>query len=97
MNLQSLEGKKFLSFDHFYLDFNTIQGLAMIEGWNWDDNSASGAGKTGMLDILSFNWFGEVHRKIPVTEFINDFATSGCETTTRTMMDDGQILIFDLT
>jgi len=50
-----------MSFEKLDLSFTNYQGIVMVEGWNWDDNSASGAGKTALLDLISFvlfmQWF----------------------------------------
>lgn len=53
-------------------------GFTQVGGWNDDDKSASGAGKTGLFDAFSFILFGKSPRNIKITEFIYDGAKKGC-------------------
>jgi len=95
MKLKRAYGKDFGPFENIDINFDKINGLTMIEGWNEDDNSASGAGKTFVMDLISFVPFGESPRGLKVNEFINDNATKGCLAGLELEMDNGSTLTIE--
>lgn len=52
-------------------------GLVLIEGWNYDDQRANGAGKTAILNAISFALYDKVPRKITATELLRRGAKDG--------------------
>jgi len=89
--------KNFLSFHDLNWDFSNLDGISMIEGYNHDDQSASGSGKTALVDIISFVLFGDSPRKIKANEFVNDRANKGCVGQLHILMDNGQTLLIQRT
>lgn len=78
LELLYAKAKNFLSYKEVSLDLN--QGMCLIEGWNHDENSSNGAGKTAALDILSFGIFDEVPRDLKIDEIINEQEGKDCQT-----------------
>lgn len=76
MEIKSLMVDNFWCFEHVELPIN--KGLCLIDGWNYDENSANGAGKTGILDAICFALFGQVPRSINIDEVINKKAKKDC-------------------
>jgi len=73
MKLKQLKLTNFLSVESATIDFPD-NGLILVEGWNQDDNSANGAGKTTIFDGLSYCLFGNVSKSISPTELIRNGA-----------------------
>lgn len=71
MKLTHIYGKNFMAFKELDLNLDNL-GLTIIEGWNHDDQSASGSGKTTILDLISFILFEKSPRDIKADAFIND-------------------------
>lgn len=45
-------------------------GLVLVEGWNYDDGRANGAGKTAIFNAICFGLYGKVPRDINVSEIL---------------------------
>lgn len=69
MRLLSIEIENFLSIEKAHIDFNDT-GLVLIEGWNHDVDRANGAGKTAILNAISFGLYEKVPRKITASELL---------------------------
>ena len=91
MKIINLYCKNFMSFRELELDLSNIS-ISLIDGWNIDDNSASGSGKTSIMDSISFALFGESPRGIKSDEFINDEAKKDCIVVLDIDLEDGNVL-----
>jgi len=52
-------------------------GLTLIDGWNMDDDCANGAGKSSLLNALSFGLFNKIPRKITASDILRKGAKKG--------------------
>ena len=68
MKIVSVKAKNFLSYKD--LDFSFEKGLTLISGWNNDQNSSNGSGKSGIIDCVSYALFGKTARDIKIDELI---------------------------
>lgn len=69
MKIKTIKAKNFLSYHEFSLDVNC--GLCLISGFNEDDNTANGAGKTALIDAICFGLFGQIPRNIKIDDIIH--------------------------
>lgn len=69
MKLLSCDIENFLSIEQAHVDFDD-NGLLLIEGWNYDVDRANGAGKTAVLNGLSFALYDKLPRKITASEIV---------------------------
>ena len=69
MRLISCDIENFLSIESAHVDFSN-SGLVLIEGWNYDVDRANGAGKTAILNAISFGLYDKFPRKISASEII---------------------------
>jgi len=71
--------RNFLSYGPEPTELIFQDGINFITGFNKDDNSYNGVGKTSLIvESLSFVLFGETYRKINQGEIKNDGAKDGC-------------------
>lgn len=54
------------------LEFDFPQGVTLIEGFNYDDNSPEGCGKSAILNGLTWVVFGEIPKDIKVHQVIRE-------------------------
>ena len=52
-------------------------GLTLIDGWNFDDDRANGAGKTAICNAIAFGLYDKVPRKITKSEILRWGAKEG--------------------
>jgi DNA repair exonuclease SbcCD ATPase subunit len=69
MRLLSVDIENFLSIEKAHIDFDDA-GLLLFEGWNYDVDRANGAGKTAILNAISFALYDRVPRKVTATELL---------------------------
>lgn len=69
MKILSVKGKNLLSLGEFELKFDD-SGLVLVEGWNYDDGRANGAGKTAIFNLLSLAIYTKIPRRITMGELI---------------------------
>jgi len=69
MKLLYVEVKNFLSIGYLRLDF-ADSGLMLMDGWNYDDDSANGAGKTAVFTAIPFSIWDKFPRKITKSEVL---------------------------
>lgn len=67
MRLISCDIENFLSIEKAHVDFSDL-GMVLIEGWNHDVDRANGAGKTAILNAISFGLYDKLPRKITASE-----------------------------
>lgn len=78
--VQSVTGKNLFSFEEFSVDFTT--GVTLIEGYNHDDGTEEGCGKSALLNTISWILYGE----IPKDSKIDDVVRSGTKSATATVI-----------
>lgn len=76
MKIQHILIKDILSIHRARFDVKET-GLTLIDGWNHDDDSANGAGKTSIFNALSFCLYNKIPRKITVSEVLRKGAKRG--------------------
>jgi DNA repair exonuclease SbcCD ATPase subunit len=76
MRLISCDIENFLSIEKAHVDFNET-GLLLIEGWNYDVDRANGAGKTAVLNAISFGLYDKLPRKITASEIVRRGSKKG--------------------
>jgi len=68
----SLHAINFLSWEK--LDFQFHKGITMVTGFNYDDGTPEGSGKSAVLNALSFALFGKLPKDSKVDDVIRDGA-----------------------
>ena len=68
--------KNFLSWKE--LEFDITDGVTLIDGWNHDDNTSEGSGKSAVVNALCFGLFGKLPKDAKVDEVIRQGEKS-CE------------------
>ena len=68
--------KNFLSWEN--LEFEIKDGVTLIDGWNADDNTSEGSGKSAVVNALCFGLFGKLPKDAKVDEVIRQGQKS-CE------------------
>jgi exonuclease SbcC len=54
------------------LQFMVSTGVTIIDGWNEDDQTSEGSGKSAVLNAISWNLFGKLPKDAKVDEVIKD-------------------------
>lgn len=62
--------KNFLSWQA--LDFNFPKGVTLIEGYNYDDNSPEGCGKSAILNGMTWVIYGNIPKEVKVNQIIRE-------------------------
>jgi DNA repair exonuclease SbcCD ATPase subunit len=68
--LKSVVAEGFLSWDH--LQFDITSGITLIDGWNEDDQTPEGSGKSAILNAICWNLFGKLPKDCKNDEVIKD-------------------------
>lgn len=68
MLLKSLQVENFLSFSKLDIDFKN--GLFLVDGYNYDNNTANGAGKSAIFDAIVYALYGKTPRNCKLNDFI---------------------------
>jgi exonuclease SbcC len=76
MQLISIDIENFLSIEKAHLDFEST-GMLLLEGWNYDVDRANGAGKTAVLNAISFGLYDKLPRKVTASELLRRGAKKG--------------------
>lgn len=69
MKILSVTAKNLLSFSDLHLEFKD-SGLTLVEGWNYDDERANGAGKTAIFNLICLGIYEKLPRKINISEVL---------------------------
>jgi DNA repair exonuclease SbcCD ATPase subunit len=76
MHIVSITIENFLSIEKAHIDFDDA-GLLLFEGWNHDTQRANGAGKTAILNALSYALYDNLPRKITASQIVRRGANKG--------------------
>lgn len=76
MKILSVKGENLLSLGKFEVTFGD-SGLVLVEGWNYDDNRANGAGKTAIFNLISLGLYQKLPRKINISETLKHGEKNG--------------------
>lgn len=69
MRISKVEIENFLSIEKATIEFSD-NGLMLVEGWNYDANSANGAGKSAIFTAICWAIYGKTPRDVSPTELI---------------------------
>ena len=81
MKIKTLQIHNFLSIENADLNFNET-GVVLLDGWNFDDDTANGAGKSAVFNALSFGLYGKVPRDVTTSEVLRKGTKTGYVTVT---------------
>ena len=76
MNLKKITISNILSIESETVEFNST-GLTLVDGWNFDSERANGAGKTSLLNSISFALYDKLPRKISASEILRKDSKKG--------------------
>lgn len=68
--LNRIVAKGFLSWDD--LDFQINHGITQIDGWNFDDDTSEGSGKSGVLNAICWNLYGKIPKDVNIDDVIRE-------------------------
>lgn len=72
--IKSLKATNFLSWQS--LDFDFKQGVTLIEGWNHDDSTPEGSGKSAILNALCWGLYGGIPKDAKTDDVLREGAKS---------------------
>ena len=76
MRLISIKINNILSISDIEIAFGD-SGLILLDGWNFDDETANGAGKTAIFNAVSYALYGKMPRNITSTEYLRKGTKTG--------------------
>jgi len=76
MILKRIKIVNILSIEETTIEFNST-GLTLIDGWNYDSERSNGAGKTSILNSISFALYDKIPRKISASEILRRDSKKG--------------------
>jgi len=76
MKIKYVEIENILSIKKIRLDFEE-SGLVLLDGWNYDDDTANGAGKTAVFNALAYGIFGKFPRKVSAADILRSGTKTG--------------------
>jgi DNA repair exonuclease SbcCD ATPase subunit len=76
MILKNIKAHNFMSYSDLELDLD--RGMSLIEGWNFDENSANGSGKSAVLEAITYCIYGQTPRGMKTDEVVNESKNKGC-------------------
>lgn len=68
-------GKNLFSWDE--LDYEVTQGVSLIDGFNHDDNTSEGSGKSAVLNTLCWTLYGQIPKDAKIDDVIRHGQKSG--------------------
>lgn len=83
-----VEGENFLSFAKF--KFTIKKGITLLEGWNYDDETPEGAGKTAIPSAIYWCLTGELPKDANIDDVIRE-GQKGCRVAL--LLDDGTQIV----
>lgn len=66
--IKSVEAKDFLSWEH--LKFDIEDGVTLIQGYNYDDETSEGSGKSAILNAISWCIYGKLPKETNIDDVI---------------------------
>ena len=81
MQLKKLEIRNFYSARKIDVDFTNFSGLVLINGENVDTGGSNGAGKSLILEALTWGLFGKTIRKSTEEAMVNFDVKKNCSVT----------------
>jgi exonuclease SbcC len=87
MQILSVKIHNILSIENAYLEFSS-SGLVLVDGWNFDDEKANGAGKTALFNPICFGLYDKMPRKITATEILRRGTKEGSVEVKLTIKND---------
>ena len=76
MRIGSITISNILSIKDATLQFGD-SGLVLVDGWNFDDDTANGAGKSAIFNALSFGLYDKFPRKVTKSKVLRDGTKKG--------------------
>lgn len=73
--LNKVVAKNFQSWKN--LEFNVTSGVTLIDGWNEEDQTSEGSGKSSVLNAISWCLFGKVPKDVNIDDVLK-YGESGC-------------------
>lgn len=73
--VKSIKAENFQSWEH--LVFNVSKGVTLVDGWNEDDQTSEGSGKSAVLNALSWGLYGKLPKDVKVDEVVK-FGKKSC-------------------
>lgn len=86
--LNRIKATNFMSWKS--LEFNLTTGITLIDGWNEDDQTSEGSGKSAILNALAWALFGKLPKDTNTDDVIKYDATN-CEVSVD--FDDGTTIV----
>lgn len=68
--ISKVRARHFLSFAE--LDFEMKAGVTLIDGWNEDDQTPEGAGKSAILNAICWGYFGKIPKDANIDDVIKE-------------------------
>lgn len=91
MKIISVSIENFLSIEKAHVTFDDA-GLLLIEGYNYDVDRANGAGKTAILNAISFGLYDRIPRKVTASELLRRGSKKG-SVTMEVATDSGRLFV----
>lgn len=79
MKIKEVSIKNFYSFKQTTINFEKYSGLVCIEGDNKDSGGSNGAGKSVIIEAITWALFGKTVRKSTEDALVNNQEKTGCE------------------
>lgn len=76
MKIKKIKINNILSIEHLELEFGN-SGIVLLDGWNSDDSTSNGAGKTSIFNAMSFGLYGKMPRDITASDYLRKGTKSG--------------------
>lgn len=86
--LNKVVAKNFQSWKN--LEFNVTSGVTLIDGWNEEDQTSEGSGKSSILNAISWCLFGKVPKDVNIDDVLK-YGESSCAV--GLFFDDGTQII----
>lgn len=68
--ISSIRAKNFLSWEN--MDFELKSGVTLIDGWNEDDQTSEGSGKSAILNAACWAFFGKIPKEANIDDVIKE-------------------------
>jgi recombinational DNA repair ATPase RecF len=83
MKINSIKIENFLSIKSMVINFDDYSGITRVIGENKDTTpvSSNGAGKSALIEAISFGLFGKTLRKTSERSIINKYTSGKCRVT----------------